>query len=70
MHLTQNLQRLIISFLIILPSAHFQPPLIDTCQNGVDDVDFFAQTFLLLLFARLVPHSRREEAANKTQNNT
>ena len=54
----------------ILPSAHFQPPLIDTCQNGVDDVEFFAQTFLLLLIARLVPDSQRGEAANKTQNNT
>ena len=34
-----------------LPSAHFQPPLVDICQNGVDDVDFFAQTFL---FAAIV----------------
>ena len=50
-----------------VPSAHFQPPLIDICQNGVDDVDFFAQTFLLLLFAWLVPLFHREEPANKNK---
>jgi hypothetical protein len=55
---------------LILPSAHFQPPLVDRCQSYVDDVDFLLRLFTVLGDCLSAPENKNGPHAKRALDRT